>query len=160
MVKEPKEDNEEQEQKQELPPPTYEQLVTEEPEREVELEEYDTPKTVSDAMAESGNQSDLKAVLQSLTPTSKNERLNEFGKSAMVTRTYPDNVIDKQKCIVLDIIESAEEDDADVDIMGAIMYAQDVCLIGLQGKGIADRIEIAGAAHEQDMEKLSKDLGI
>lgn len=139
--------------------PEYDDMVTEEDELPVKLEEHVMPRTVSEAEQETTTTSDIQAILRSLTPESKNTELNELCKSAMVSRIPPDVLMDKHFLISASLIEEQcyEEGFNPVQI---ISQAQDFLMIGLEGQGIIDRLEMAGVAHEAEMEKLSKELGI
>lgn len=143
-----------------IEPLEYNDLVTEEPEREIDIEDFDAPKSVTEAEEEAPQLSDLKAVLCSLSPKFKVSRVNDLVQSAMVSRVPPDNLLDKQKIIVLSLVEEYNEDDAEIPVIDIIMNVQDALLIGLEGRGIVERLEIAGVAHEEEMEKIARDLGI
>lgn len=138
----------------------YQDLVTEEPEREVSLEDYEAPVSVTEAEEDSPQTSDLKAVLRSISPKFKYDRINDLCQPAMVSRIFPDNLLDKQKLIALALLEEYEEDDDTVPVIDIIMGVQDALSIGYEGRGIVERLEIAGVAHEEEMEKLAKDLGL
>lgn len=142
-------------------PVRYEDLVTEEPEREVDLEEYEPPKTLAEAEEETEHKTDLQAAMKALLPTYKDKRLNELLKSAQVSRIFPDNFLDKNYLLVMSLIEESEvNEDADVDIIGIISTVQDGLSIGYEGKSRIEILEIAGVAHEEEMEKLAKELGV
>ena len=94
-----------------------------------------------------------------LHPKYKNKRLNELLQSAMASRIFPDNFLDKNYLIVMSLIEEQEGDD-DIDVVGIISMVQDGTSIGYEGRGRVEDLEVAGVAHEQEMEKLSKELGL
>jgi hypothetical protein len=139
-------------------PPTYEELVVEEPERQVDVIALGT-KTLSEEEDDAPHKTDIQAILASLTPKFKNPRINELCQSAMVSRIFPDNYTDKHFLITAAMIEE-QSDNPDVDVIGIISQVQDALSIGFEGRGIIDRLEIAGVAHEEELEKLSKDLGL
>lgn len=141
-------------------PIEYQDLVTEEPEREVNVEEYNPPKSVTETEEDTGQDSDLKAVLRSISPKSKYPRINDLARPAMVSRIFPDNLLDKQKLIVLSLLEEYDENMDEIPIIDIIQNTQDMLSIGYEGRGIVERLEIAGVAHEEEMEKLAKDLGL
>lgn len=141
-------------------PSNYEDLVTEEPELEVDLEDYEAPRGVNDVEQDMSQLSDLKAVLKAISPKFENERVNQLTQPAMVSRIFPDNVLDKNKLIVLNLIEEDEDLGGDIPLIDYIMNVQDALSIGYEGRGIVERLEIAGVAHEEEMEKLAKDLGL
>jgi hypothetical protein len=140
--------------------PSYNDLKTEEPERVVAVAGYkpSTP-TESEEEEESEHKTDIQAILLSLTPRFKNKRLNELVRSSMVSRIPPDNFTDKHFLLTAALIEEQIYDD-NFDPVGIISQTQDALLIGFEGRGIADRLEIAGVAHEQELDKLSKELGM
>ena len=110
--------------------PTYEDLVTKEPEQNINLEDYEVSKTVSEEDEETKSSSDIQAILDILTPKYKDPRLNEILKSAMVSRIFPDNLLDKNKLIVLSMLEEHEPDDSSIDVIGTISTVQDALSIG------------------------------
>lgn len=135
-------------------------IVTEEPEQEIEFEDYGGgDKTLTEAEEETPHQSDLQAVLKYLHPRYKDKRLNELLQSAMSSRIFPDNFLDKNYLLVMSLIEEREGDD-DIDIVGIISMVQDATSIGYEGRGRIEDLEVAGVAHEEEMEKLTKELGL
>lgn len=119
-------------------------------------EEY--PRTIGEEMEESRQVTNVQAVLKSLTPRFPNRRVNELLQSAMVSRIFPDNFMDKHFLITAALIEEYDPFD-DPPVIEIISWVQDGLSIGYEGRGIGDRLEIAGAA-EEEMEKLSKQLGL
>jgi hypothetical protein len=136
-----------------------EPTVLEEPEQELELEEAEGAQTLSEAEEEAPHDSDLKAVLRYLHPKYKDKRLNELLQSAMASRIFPDNFLDKNYLLVMSLIEEKEGED-DIDVVGIISMVQDGTSIGYEGRGRVEDLEVAGVAHEQEMERLSKELGL
>jgi hypothetical protein len=153
--------NEEVEDIDELDTPisTYEELVAEESVREVDYGEIGGQKSLSEAEEETEQKSDLQTAMRALLPIYPNKRINSLLQSAMVSRIFPDNYIDKHFLLTASLIEEHEPED-DVDVVGIISLMQDGLSIGYEGKGRIDILEIAGVAHEEEMEKLSKDLGL
>jgi hypothetical protein len=140
--------------------PSYEDLVTEEPEREVNLEDYKPPsQTLSEEEEETTKLTDKQSILRALTPKFRNKAINDFGQSAMVSRIFPDNYQDKQFITIASIMEQQCENE-DFDPILIVCQVQDVLSIGYEGRGIADRLELAGAMDDAEMERLSKDLGL
>lgn len=160
MVQEHDEENINEEPEEVIKPINYEDLKTEEPEREVDLDELDIPRTVTETEEEHTQKSDIKAILDSISPKSKYQRINDLTQPAMVSRIFPDNMLDKNKLTVLSLLEEYEELDSEVPVIDTIMNVQDILSIGYEGRGIVERLEIAGVAHEEEMEKLAKDLGL
>jgi hypothetical protein len=136
-----------------------EPAVLEEPEQELELEEAEGDQTLSEAEEEAPHDSDLKAVLRYLHPKYKDKRLNELLQSAMASRIFPDNFLDKNYLLVMSLIEEKEGDN-DIDVVGIISMVQDGTSIGYEGRGRVEDLEVAGVAHEEELERLSKDLGL
>lgn len=156
---EPNKDNINEEPEEIQEPVTYEDLVTEEPERDIDASAYESPKSVTETEEDTPQKSDLQAILHAITPKFKYKRVNDLCQSAMVSRIFPDNLLDKQKLIVLSLLEEYGEEE-DIPVIDIMMSAQDGLSIGYEGRGIAERLEIAGVAHEEEMEKLAKDLGL
>jgi hypothetical protein len=138
--------------------PTYEELVKEEPEREINLQEI--PKTIEDEENISRTKTDAQAILQALTPQFKDKELNEVLQPIMVSRVFPDNMLDSCKMTVLSRLLKFSPTDNSIDVWGIISATHVAHSIGFEGRAIADRLEIAGAVQEQELEKLSKDLGL
>jgi hypothetical protein len=128
-------------------------------EREVGIDDLGGMKSLTDAEDETPHQSDLQSVLKSLSPKFKNNRMNELLQPVMVSRIFPDNYLDLNYLLVMSMIEELEED-SDVDIVGIITGVQVGTSIGYEGRGIADRLEIAGVEQEQELEKMTKELGL
>ena len=140
--------------------PSYEELVEEHPERMVTVEEYKpSAKTVSEEEEEGTNQSDIKAILHILRPKFKNKRLSELCRSAMDTRIPADNLTDKHFLICAALMEE-QCNEVDFDPIGIITQSQDALLIGFEGRGIGDMLELAGVVKQNELESLSKELGM
>lgn len=145
---------------QEASIPEYEDLVTEEAELEVSVEEANgMAKGVTESEEEAEMKSDFQAAVRRLFPKYKDEELNDVLQSAMVARTFPENLKDKAYAITLSILE-AQEGDPDMDVVGTISKVQDAVGIGYEGRGRIDVIEMAGAAKEEELEKISSQLGL
>jgi hypothetical protein len=153
-------ENEVPEEENEESNPDYDDMKSEEPERPVILDDYKpTTKTATEEEEEHEHKTDIQAILGALTPRFKNKRLDELVKSAMVSRIPPDNFTDKHFLLTAALIEEQIYDD-NFDPIGIVSQCQDALLIGFEGRGIADRLEIAGVAHEAELDKLSKELGM
>jgi hypothetical protein len=132
--------------------------IIDEPEREIA--EYPAPKSISEEEEETPQRTDLQAVLRTLTPHYPDKILNEKLQPVMVSRIFPDNMLDSCKLTVLSRVWEHDPTKDDIDMFGIILATHGAHSIGYEGRGIVDRLEIAGVAHEQDMEKLSKELGL
>jgi len=148
-----------EEQDIDVEPTQYKDLVTEEPMLDVDFNEFKQPKTLSEEEEETAPRSDLKEAMHRLLPKYKNKRIDNLMQSAMVSRIFPDNYIDKLFLITASVIEEQDPED-DVDVVGIISMSQDGLSIGYEGRGRLDILEIAGVAHEEEMEKLSKEFGL
>ncbi len=56
--------------------------------------------------------------------------------------------------------ERADAAGGDIDFASIVTGNQAATSIGYEGRGRIDILEIAGVAHEEEMEKLSKELGL
>ena len=137
----------------------YSEMVTTLPEREVFLDAEDVTmgKSATEIEEEGGQQSDLKATLAALTPKSRYQRVNDICQSAMVSRIFPDNLLDKQKLIVLSLLQEYDET-AIPPFIDLMMNTQDMLSIGFNGMGIVERLELYGVAREEDLEKQINNL--
>lgn len=140
--------------------PEYEDLVEELPEREIDLGDYKSPKTLTEEEEGTVQRSDIQAILKALTPVYPDKKLNEKLQPVMVSRVFPDNLLDSCKMTVLSRLQDYEPDDTGIDIWGVILATHNAHSIGFEGRGIGDRLEIAGAIHEEEIEKLSKEFGL
>ena len=135
--------------------------ITEEPEREIPYDTPDAGTTLSEEEEGAQHLSDLQAVLRSLHIRYKDEKLNEYAQSVASSRVFPDNFWAKHRLIVTALVEEyAEDDKKDLDIVSIVSSVQDALSIGFEGRGRIEDLEVAGIAHEEELEKLSKDLGI
>jgi len=139
--------------------PEYEVMLTEEDELEVNLEEHDMPRGVSEAEADTGTLSDFKAAIASITPKFASKRQNDIMQPIMVGRIPPENVLDLNYLTNMYMIEELEGEE-DIDFLAIVTGNQVGISIGFEGRGIIDRAEMYGAARESEMERLSKDLGL
>lgn len=137
----------------------FEPVMIEEAEQDFDLEDFGEIRTLAESEEETPHQSDLQAVLKYLHPKYKDKRLNELLQSAMSSRIFPDNFLDKNYLLVMSLIEEKEGDD-DIDIVGIISMVQDATSIGYEGRGRIEDLEVAGVSRDEEIEKLSKELGI
>lgn len=115
--------------------------------------------TMGEEMDSTRQVTNVQAVLKSLTPTFSNKRVNALLQPAMVSRIFPDNFMDKHFLLSAALIEEYDPFD-DPPVIDIISWVQDGLSIGFEGRGIGDRLEVAGAASDEEMEKLSKQLGL
>lgn len=138
----------------------YGELLVEEPPREVDIEDFESPKTISEEEEETVHKTDIQAILNHLIPKLPNERMRKLLQPALVSRVFPDNYTDKHFLLSAALIEEHEPDDENLDVVGIISIVQDVLSKAFEGRHIIDLLELAGVAHEEEMEKLSKELGL
>lgn len=134
-------------------------IITEEDELEMGLDDYEGGKTLTEAEEESPHQSDLQAVLKKLHPKFKNKRQDDLLQPIMSSRIFPDNHLDLNYFLSMYLIEECEGDD-DIDVLAIITGNQAGTSIAYEGRGRVEDLEVAGVAHEEEMEKLSKELGL
>jgi hypothetical protein len=140
--------------------PKYEDMIVLEPEKEVKLDVYAPPvKTIDEEEEESIQKTDKQAILRALRPHYKDHEMNEILQSAMSSRIFPDNFTDKHFLITASYIEKHIYD-KDFNPMFAVSMFQDGLSIGFEGRHIADLLELAGAETSEELDKLSKSLGL
>lgn len=115
--------------------------------------------TLGDAEGSAEHETDLQRAMRYLRPTYKDPRFDELMQSAMASRIFPDNYLAKINFTSIMLIEE-QEGEPDIDVMGIINKTQDAHSIGYEGRYRGEIIELAGVAHEEEMEKLSKELGL
>jgi hypothetical protein len=124
----------------------------------VGVDDVTVGKSLSEEEEDTERKTDLQAAMKALLPRYSDPRLNELLQPAMVSRIFPDNYLDKNFLLVMSVIEEREGED-DIDVVGIISKVQDGTSIGYEGRGRVDILEIAGVAHEEELQKLSKELG-
>ena len=139
--------------------PEFEQLVKQEPERDIDLSKYQPPKSVSEEEEETVQKSDLQEAMKRFFPKFVDKRINNLMQPAMVSRIHPENYMDKHFLITASLIEEQSPAD-DIDVVGIISLVQDGLSIGYEGRGRVEILEAVGASREEELEKLSKDLGL
>lgn len=142
--------------------PNYEDLVSEQPERDFpneppSLDSLAVSASEAEPEEDLSHKTDIQTILANLTPKFATKRMNDLLQPVMVSRIFPDNYTDKMFLISASIIEESEDFP---DVIGIISNVQDACSIGFEGRGIVDRLEIAGVVHEESMEKISNELGL
>ena len=130
---------------------------------EREIEDLEVPSggggTLSDEESGVQHKTDLQAILSYLHQHYADKRQDELLQSAASSRIFPDNYLDKNFFLSMSFIEEHEGED-DIDVTGIINRVQDATSRGYEGRQRAEDLELAGAAHEEEMEKLSKELGL
>jgi hypothetical protein len=141
---------------EENPEDIFNQLATEEPERELDVtEEISHKKTLEEEETENRHLSDLQTVILKRFPDYGN--LVENG--LMMARISPDvfKALLRLK-INAEVRKSNPYKPVDVTSIALKSYTQ--MTIGLDGKGGIDLIELAGVANEKEIAQLSKNLGL
>ena len=90
--------------------PQYGDLVKEEPEREVDFDEYRPLKSLSEEEEETEHKTDLQAAMKALLPKFKG-RLNAILQPIMVSRIFPDNFLDLNYLLNMTAFEENEDDE-------------------------------------------------
>jgi hypothetical protein len=130
-------------------------VATEEEEREIEIDESEVGGgTLSDKLALAPNLSDMQSAMVALLPEGFWSRMFRLYKLVVVGRISPDSFIALLRIAVKSIIKrSNPRRPVDVGEIVTAIYA--ILSKGLDGKGIIDILELAGAAREQsELEKL------
>lgn len=141
-------------------PLKFEDVAVEEPAREVVGASAYSPQSVTEAEESTPSKSDIRAVVDALTPKFSNKRLNELLQPTMVSRIFPDNYIDKMRLLAIAMIEEMGPDPVKCDPILYISNVQDACSIAFEGRHIIDLLEVAGVVHEEEMQKIAKDTGL
>lgn len=141
-------------------PIRYEDIVTEEGEREVELSEIEASRTLAEAEEGTEHTTDLRTAMKLLLPKFSDKRLDDILQPIMVSRIFPDNLLDLNYLLNMIAFEELEEKGEEIDFVKIITGNQAGTSIGFKGQGRIDILEIAGVAHEEEMEKLAKELGM
>jgi hypothetical protein len=143
------EENEFKEGKAEVTP-----VAIEEEEREIEIDESEIAgDTLTDKLALAPNLSDMQSAMLALLPEGFWSQMFRLYKLMVVSRTSPDSFIPLLRITVKSIIKrSNPRRPVDVGEIVAAVYA--ILSKGLDGKGIIDILELAGAARES--EELAK----
>jgi hypothetical protein len=145
----------------------FPELVEEEPERDIDIP-HDGHRTLGEAEAEGGNQSDLVNILKRLLPSfsdSEIEELDITARSIMVSNVSIDAFLDQMYLTVTSIVEAhamdgLENNKPPVNVMMVINIIQGIFSPALQGKVRVELVELAGSAKDnEELEKLSKGLG-
>lgn len=139
----------------------YRDLVVETPPRPEEDGESggnDPSSSMSNALDGVSHKTSIQTIIDSLTPRCKDRRVDELMQPVMVSRVQPDNVLDRCKVTVFGRFYESEDRD-NFDFLSTMSNVHDAVMIGFQGRGIADRLEAAGAQREEEIKELSQKLG-
>jgi hypothetical protein len=131
--------------------------ITEEQER-TDNESYGG-QSLAEAEETAQNDSDIKTIAKYLHQQYKDPVFNEIMQSAASSRIFADNMKDKNYGIVMSRIMQHEPDEA-FDVMALISAVQDGCSRGFEGRQRIEDLELAGVAREEEMEELTKKLGL
>ena len=137
----------------------YEALKEEVPPREVDFSQFAPVKSMTEEEEEGAHRSDLQEAMFRLLPRYGDKELDEILRPLHVARISPENYIDLNYLIVASYLEEHAED-ANVNFAKVVTAVQTATSIGNQGMGRIDVLEIAGVAHEEKLDQISKELGI
>jgi hypothetical protein len=142
-------------------PPTYEELVQEEPERKINIENIEVSKgsVGEDEEDDLVSASDFKAALGAITPKFASKRMNDILQPIMMSRVFPDNYLDLNYVLTTMMIEELEGQN-DIDFLQILTGNQVATSKAYEGKHIIDIAELYGAARDEEMDKLGKELGL
>ena len=122
----------------------YDDMVTEAPEREVDVED-DDHRSMEEREDEAPNLSDLQTTIRKLFPALG----NNIDQAIMVARVAPDMFIPLMRILVNAAIKRMNPyKPLNVAETASLYYV--LTSIGLDGKGRIDTIELAGSAKEAD----------
>lgn len=138
---------------------SYDDIVTEEPERPIDLPEGGGVTTLSEAEEQGAHVSDIQAIAKHLHFQYKDKMLNEILQSAASSRIFADNLLDKGYAIVANYLEDHEFDE-ECDPIFIINVVQDACSRGFEGRQRIEDLELAGVIHEEELEKIAQSMGV
>lgn len=132
----------------------YQEMVTEEPARDVGIDEDEDIRSLEDREDEAPNLSDLQTTLRKLFPSLG----TLIDQALMIARISPDMFIPLLRVLVNSYIKKQDpHQPLNVAEIASLYYV--LCSIGLDGKGRIDTIELAGSAKEaDDLESLMKGM--
>ena len=128
----------------------FDTLVTEEPDRDDDLDEEVLGGAVSATQAEneSPNDSDLESILKRLFPAFDEPELKSIAQVIMLGRVFPDNFSRKIYLIVC-ALAKAHRHDKDFNVILTMMKIEGLAQIGLDGKGRVEAVIVSGNTKEQ-----------
>jgi len=135
----------------------YNELVTDEPDREGELEDDIPDAPISSTQAEnmSPNDSDLESTLKRLFPFCDTEDIQHIAQFIMLGRVFPDNFSTKVYLIVTNLALK-HWNDSKFDVISTIMIIEGLCQIGLEGKGRVETVIVSGNSKEVAEQESNK----
>ena len=137
----------------------FEDLIVEEAPRDINPDDYENPLTLTEE-AEGGKQiSDFRAAVQAIKPKFMTKRQNDILQPIMMGRTFPDNFLDLNCFLTLMMVEELE-DKKDIDFLSILTGNQVATTISYEGRHIIDIEELFGVTRDEEMDKLSKELGL
>ena len=140
-------------------PLNYGDLVTVEDEREINLEDYEPPKTLSEEEEETQQITDFRAAVKAIKPKFMTKRQNDLLQPIMMGRTFPDNYLDLNYFLTMSMVEE-QENEKDIDFISIVTGNQVATSISYEGRHIIDIEELFGVSRDQEMDELSKKLGM
>ena len=139
------------------PPPIYEDMVTEEEARDVEMPEIEANDghvpTLTEQIQQGSDLSETKVAMQHLFPANLG---NNITNKIMVGRIAPEQYMPMQMVIVTDKFMAADPS-GNFSVADAVLEANILLGIGLDGKGRVDEIELVGAQNARDDMEADRD---
>ncbi len=142
------------------PIPDYDDMVRMEPAREVKLDEYVPPtKGIDEEEEDTSHLSDKQAAMKYLYAKYEDPYFNRLAKSTIFSRIFPDNLVDRSNLVAASKMLS-DWWKPNFDPVFIVLASQDIHLKAYEGRAIADMLDLMGAENGDDIEKLSKQLGL
>lgn len=115
-------------------------------------------QSYTEASESMNKDTDLQATLKRLFPQFPIKIINMVAQSAMVARIDPNWYLDSFSLTVDATIFELDADGEDFNVQAVIDMVLFAFSIGLEGKGRADGLELAGSYKEAEIEKAEKSL--
>jgi len=132
------------------PPPIYEDMTMSDPQRDVEMpdeiEGDGHVPTLTEQLQQGSDLSETKVAMQHLFPANLG---NTITNKIMVGRIAPEQYMPMQMVIVTDKFMAADPT-GNFSVADAVLEANILLGIGLDGKGRVDEIELVGAQNARD----------
>lgn len=138
-------------------PLTYDDIATEEPEREVDFSQEYGGDSFSEVESSTQSTSDFKEITKILLHKFKDERIDEVVRPAMTSRIFADNFLDKY-IFTIAMLVLEQDQFKPFDFLTMVDHVQDGFSFGYQGRGIEDLLDAIGVTKESDIANLSDNL--
>ena len=157
MVDEPRPENEGEEPEEQLPQ-NYEAAVTEEAERPMSLDGLGASASEAEPEEDRIHKTDIQTIVDKLVPRFGDKRRDQLLGPVMMSRIFPDNYTDLIFLHASALMEECEN--GFPDVIGILSNVQVAASIAFEGRHIVDLLEIAGVVHQEEMERIGKELGL